>query len=74
LHEAAILPEKWPAQNVAIFKPFLLISGWAPGLVRLARFMAFGNRYLPPIFALTADRQKSIFQLILADCFPAVYN
>jgi len=41
---------------------------------RLARFMAFGNRYLPPIFALTADRQKSIFQLILADCFPAVYN
>jgi len=27
----------------------------------LARFMAFGDRYLPPIIALTTDSHKSIF-------------
>jgi hypothetical protein len=30
-------------------------------VMTMARFMAFGDRYLPAIFALTPDCQKSIF-------------
>ena len=48
LRTAAILPANELAQKVAIFKPFLLISGWAPGLVRLARCTHLSIPYLMP--------------------------
>jgi hypothetical protein len=60
LHQAAIFPANRPTQKVAIFKPFLLISGWDPGLVRLARSPQPGYAIIAVIESMKHS-QDSIF-------------